>query len=86
MKYLSPEYKRTHCVQCGRPLTEHRRITAEDVKRSALARWDSPIDGWRAPLHVSTIGQWIGHDPMPWKLEDKPGGEHGPTATDKALA
>lgn len=52
------------CLACNRPLELHRRITAETVALSQGATYQRPKNGFRAPLHPSTIGQWIGHDPL----------------------
>lgn len=73
MSYLPPytaEYRRTCCVQCGRPLAEHRRYTAEDVAKSAGATWQRPVNGNPSPLSPKVIGQWVGHAPMPWSKEN----------------
>lgn len=61
------EYRRTRCVQCGKPLTEHRRFTAQDIEDSKGATYDQPRNGYRAPVSPVCIGRWISHDPMPWK-------------------
>lgn len=59
------------CVQCSRPIAEHRTITADDVLASKSATLANPVkltDRYAVlcPLSPSTIGQWIAHKPMPW--------------------
>lgn len=74
-KYPEPytlEYRLSRCLRCSRPLTEHRRWTAETIAATAGATCEKPINGCRAPVSTKCIGQWIGHDPMLWpeRIED----------------
>lgn len=67
MELYPLEYRKTRCLQCARPLAEHRRFTKSDIEASAGATFKQPVNGYRAPLSPTLIGQWIGHAPMPWK-------------------
>lgn len=60
------QYRLTACLQCGRPTAEHRRYTDADIQDSKGATFTNPVNGYRSPLSPIIIGQWIGHQPMPW--------------------
>ncbi len=55
---------KTICLKCNRPLEAHRKVTAEIVASSVGATFHAPVNGFKSPLSPSTIGQWIGHDPL----------------------
>jgi hypothetical protein len=67
-EYLSLEYKLTHCIKCGRRLSEHQRYRADDVHESIGATYERTRNGYYAPISPLVIGQWKGHDPMRWYL------------------
>lgn len=67
MTTYTDEYKRLHCVQCGKLLSEHRRFTAADIEATRLATYQRPINGYYAPLSPTLIGEWTSHTPMPWR-------------------
>jgi hypothetical protein len=52
------------CLACNKPLSQHRRITAEDVAASQGATFHNPRNGFLAPLPPKTIGSWVSHDPV----------------------
>lgn len=62
----SLEYRQTACLRCGKPLAEHRYYTLHDVMDSQGATYEVPVNGYRSPISPKVIGQWIGHEPMPW--------------------
>lgn len=74
MNHYPPEYRLTRCLQCSRPLAEHRKFTQADIDASAGATWANPRNGYWSPLSPSLIGRdWVnGHAPMPWP--EKSGG------------
>lgn len=61
------EYRRTRCLMCAKPLREHRKFTQADIDASKGATYENPVNGYRAPLSPTLIGQWMHHEPMPWK-------------------
>jgi len=69
MSYIyTEEYKRTRCLKCAQLLSDHRRFTQADIDAAKGATYHNPVNGYRAPLSPSLIGQWMSHEPMPWKL------------------
>jgi hypothetical protein len=63
------EYRRTRCLKCAKPISEHGVFTAELIERVKGATYEKPIEGYRAPVSPTLIGQWLTHEPMPWSKE-----------------
>lgn len=60
------EYRMTRCLKCAHLLSEHRRYEQSDIEASKGATYHNPVNGYLAPLSQSVIGEWVGHEPMPW--------------------
>lgn len=50
MSIYTAEYRATRCLQCAKPLSEHRRYAQADVDASQGATYKAPRNGYLAPL------------------------------------
>lgn len=65
------------CLTCNRPVKDHPMYTAADVADSIGATFAQPRNGYRAPLSISVVGTYKGHDPFVARPQLAEGSDRG---------